>query len=412
MLLQVVLHARMAEEADAAVVDRRPGRRPGREAGPAQPARLRRRARSPASTRSSPTGSGSSGRRRPRDSALDGIALAPAGAGAGREDPVAGRDGPGIDGAGAGRAPAERWPTRTASARRCSPWSPRPSARGLDAEAALRRAALGPGRRRIRARPKPADVTADLRRSGAAAGDRIGCAGMSEQFVPLAERIIDELLAGDPGAGRRRRRPPLRRPAARPLRRRGGGPGRDAARRVRRTVRCGHRRPRRGRPGRPRAAAVAWSSGRCSQLTEVREHEWNPLAHNPGALLHALLARPFAPADERLEALAGRLAAIPDALATARAVLRRLPADPPGDRGRPVPRHRRVGPGRGAGAAGRGAGAVRPLWSRSRPTRWPALESFADWLRRAGRPRRRRAATRGWAAGCGRRSSGTPSTPS
>ena len=61
------------------------------------------------------------------------------------------------------------------------------------------------------------------------------------------------------------------------------------------------------------------------ELTEVREHEWNPLAHNPGPLLHALLARPFAPADERLTSLGGRLAAIPDALATARAVLRDVP---------------------------------------------------------------------------------------
>src|SRR5262249_26065395 len=56
-------------------------------------------------------------------------------------------------------------------------------------------------------------------------------------------------------------------------------------------------------------------------LTEVREHEWNPLAHNPGMLLHALLARPFAPAEQRAELVAGRLEAIPDALATARATL-------------------------------------------------------------------------------------------
>ncbi|MCA2215667.1 DUF885 domain-containing protein [Jidongwangia harbinensis] len=64
---------------------------------------------------------------------------------------------------------------------------------------------------------------------------------------------------------------------------------------------------------------------RLFELTDVREHEWNPLAHNPGPLLHGLMARPFAPVDERLTALAGRLAAIPDALATARAVLRDLP---------------------------------------------------------------------------------------
>ncbi|MFC7531463.1 DUF885 domain-containing protein [Actinoplanes sp. GCM10030250] len=61
------------------------------------------------------------------------------------------------------------------------------------------------------------------------------------------------------------------------------------------------------------------------ELTEVREHEWNPLEHNPGPLLHGLMARPFAPVEERLESLAGRLAAIPDALATARAVLNDVP---------------------------------------------------------------------------------------
>jgi hypothetical protein len=61
------------------------------------------------------------------------------------------------------------------------------------------------------------------------------------------------------------------------------------------------------------------------ELTEVRVHEWNPLEHNPGPLLHALLSRPFAPADVRLTSLGGRLAAIPDALATARAVLRDVP---------------------------------------------------------------------------------------
>jgi len=57
------------------------------------------------------------------------------------------------------------------------------------------------------------------------------------------------------------------------------------------------------------------------ELTEVREHEWNPLHHNPGALLHSLIERPFAPVHERLESLTGRLSAVPDALATARAVL-------------------------------------------------------------------------------------------
>ncbi|AGZ39350.1 DUF885 domain-containing protein [Actinoplanes friuliensis] len=61
------------------------------------------------------------------------------------------------------------------------------------------------------------------------------------------------------------------------------------------------------------------------ELGDVREHEWNPLEHNPGPLLHTLMARSFAPVDERLTSLGGRLAAIPDALATARAVLRDVP---------------------------------------------------------------------------------------
>jgi uncharacterized protein (DUF885 family) len=61
------------------------------------------------------------------------------------------------------------------------------------------------------------------------------------------------------------------------------------------------------------------------ELTEIREYEWNPLQHNPGPLLHALIARPFAPVDQRLESLAARLTAVPDALAVARSVLRDCP---------------------------------------------------------------------------------------
>ncbi|MFJ6195215.1 DUF885 domain-containing protein [Micromonospora sp. NPDC092111] len=61
------------------------------------------------------------------------------------------------------------------------------------------------------------------------------------------------------------------------------------------------------------------------ELSEIRAHEWDPLRHNPGPLLHAVLARPYAPVEERLAHLAGRLAAVPDALATARAVLRDMP---------------------------------------------------------------------------------------
>ncbi len=56
-------------------------------------------------------------------------------------------------------------------------------------------------------------------------------------------------------------------------------------------------------------------------LTEVREHEWNPLVHNPGFLLHGLVARSFAPAEQRLASVVARLQAVPDALASAEAVL-------------------------------------------------------------------------------------------
>jgi hypothetical protein len=60
-------------------------------------------------------------------------------------------------------------------------------------------------------------------------------------------------------------------------------------------------------------------------LTEVREHEWNPLRHNPGGLFHALVARDFAPVEERLSSAIGRLEALPDALATAEATLSDCP---------------------------------------------------------------------------------------
>ncbi|WP_328340066.1 DUF885 domain-containing protein [Micromonospora sp. NBC_00421] len=61
------------------------------------------------------------------------------------------------------------------------------------------------------------------------------------------------------------------------------------------------------------------------ESTEIRAYEWDPLRHNPGPLLHALLARPYAPVEERLAHLVGRLTAVPDALATARATLRDMP---------------------------------------------------------------------------------------
>ncbi|HET6876775.1 MAG TPA: DUF885 domain-containing protein [Jatrophihabitans sp.] len=56
-------------------------------------------------------------------------------------------------------------------------------------------------------------------------------------------------------------------------------------------------------------------------LEELQEAEWNPMVHNPGAGLHSLLARDFAPLADRLESAAGRLEAVPDYLAAARSRL-------------------------------------------------------------------------------------------
>jgi uncharacterized protein (DUF885 family) len=69
---------------------------------------------------------------------------------------------------------------------------------------------------------------------------------------------------------------------------------------------------------------------RVFELTELREHEWNPLEANPGTALYLLTAREFAPAAERMRSAAGRLAALPKALAQARADLRG------GERGMPA----------------------------------------------------------------------------
>lgn len=60
-------------------------------------------------------------------------------------------------------------------------------------------------------------------------------------------------------------------------------------------------------------------------LAELRPHTWNPLVWNPGTAVHLLLARDVAPLADRLVAVAGRLGAVPDHLATARATLDEMP---------------------------------------------------------------------------------------
>jgi uncharacterized protein (DUF885 family) len=141
-----------------------------------------------------------------------------------------------------------------------------------------------------------------------------------QQFEPLAERIIDGLLAADPAlassAGDHRydgRLPDLSADgvAAR------AAMLRDAAETLSGVDTDGLDRAERV----DHDQLLSLVERSLFLLTEVRETEWNPLAHNPGSLLHALVARPFAPAADRLESLAERLAAVPDAMATARTTL-------------------------------------------------------------------------------------------
>jgi uncharacterized protein (DUF885 family) len=61
------------------------------------------------------------------------------------------------------------------------------------------------------------------------------------------------------------------------------------------------------------------------ELENLREHEWNPLLSNPGTAVYMLLARDFAPLAERLRSVAGRLAAVPAALDSARRALGDMP---------------------------------------------------------------------------------------
>jgi uncharacterized protein (DUF885 family) len=64
---------------------------------------------------------------------------------------------------------------------------------------------------------------------------------------------------------------------------------------------------------------------RLFEIEELREHTWNPLLANPGQAVYTLLARDYAPLPDRLRSLAGRLAAVPESLAAARATLGRMP---------------------------------------------------------------------------------------
>src|SRR5260370_30887747 len=63
-------------------------------------------------------------------------------------------------------------------------------------------------------------------------------------------------------------------------------------------------------------------------IEELREHEWDPMAANPGRAIYLLLARDFAPLAQRLRSVAHRLAWLPESLAAARTVLTAMPEVP------------------------------------------------------------------------------------
>src|SRR5215469_2755994 len=147
---------------------------------------------------------------------------------------------------------------------------------------------------------------------------------MPQDFVAVAERIVDALLESDPStasfAGDHRfdgQLPDLS----------SGAVARDVAM-LRDAATALSQVDTDALDAEDRVDCQILTSGvdrKLFELTEVRQHEWNPLTHNPGELLYALIARPFAPAVQRLDGLAQRLDAIPDALATARAQLRDCP---------------------------------------------------------------------------------------
>jgi uncharacterized protein (DUF885 family) len=64
---------------------------------------------------------------------------------------------------------------------------------------------------------------------------------------------------------------------------------------------------------------------RLFDLDELRAYAWDPLESNPGRAIYSLLAREFAPVEDRLASVAGRLAQVPRALAEARSTLGPVP---------------------------------------------------------------------------------------
>jgi uncharacterized protein (DUF885 family) len=130
---------------------------------------------------------------------------------------------------------------------------------------------------------------------------------------------------------------------------------------------------------------------RLFEITELREHEWNPLLANPGQAIYTLLARDYAPLGDRLRSLAGRLAAVPGTLQAARGTLGRMPkvhletaiAQFGGTITlvtEEVNAALRQAAGVGDGAARAAASAVIADVERLRPAALAALAEHRDWL--------------------------------
>lgn len=66
-------------------------------------------------------------------------------------------------------------------------------------------------------------------------------------------------------------------------------------------------------------------SDELTEMRDIREPDWDPILHNPGAALNALLTQDFAPPPQRLESIRGRLEATPAYLAAARGRLSDMP---------------------------------------------------------------------------------------
>jgi len=147
---------------------------------------------------------------------------------------------------------------------------------------------------------------------------------MAEEFAVVAERVVDELLAASPSrahwAGDHRYDHQL------------DDLSDDAARREVEQLRRASRElaaidtERLGPQDDVDLQLIAADvDARLFELTSIDERTWNPLLHNPGQLIFGLIAREMGEPEERIAALESRLAALPDALATAEHVLGECP---------------------------------------------------------------------------------------